>query len=159
MAMLTQELLDLATAGPVVIVGSGDASGVPEVSRAWGVHLLADVDEIVVCVPSTSGRRVVANLESTGRVAVTITGPQTYRSFQVKGRVLSIGMASREDLERVAAHQRAFVEAVAAVGMSRELVPGLYADADPDRQDLTAVRITVEALFDQTPGPGAGARV
>ena len=81
MAMLTRELLDLATAGPVVIVGSGDASGVPEVSRAWGVHLLADVDEIVVCVPSTSGRRVVANLESTGRVAVTITGPQTYRSF------------------------------------------------------------------------------
>src|SRR6185369_4576408 len=157
--MLTRELLELAASGPVVIVGSGDASGVPELSRAWGVHLLADVDEIVICVPSTSGRRVLANLESTGRIAVTITGPHTYRSFQVKGRVLSIGMPSREDLERVAAHQLAFVEAVVEVGMSRDLVPGLYADADPHQQDVTAVRIAVEALFDQTPGPGAGARV
>jgi hypothetical protein len=157
--MLTRELLDLAASGPVVIVGSGDASGVPEVSRAWGLLLLADVDEMVVCLPSISGRHLLANLESTGRVAVNVTGPQTYRSFQMKGRVLSIGMASREDLDRVAAHQHAFVESVAAVGMPRDLVPRLYDDSDPNQQNLTAVRIAVDALFDQTPGPGAGARV
>ena len=159
--MLTRDLVELSVSGPVVIVGSGDAAGVPEVSRAWGMHLLVDANEVVICVPSTSGRRLLANLERTGRIAVNVTSPQTYRSFQMKGRVLSIGVASPEDLDRAAAHQRAFVDSVAAVGMSREISPRLFADspADPIQPDLTAVRLAVEALFDQTPGPGAGARV
>lgn len=157
--MFPPDLIDLAAAGPVVIVGSADASGVPELSRAWGVHLHADRDEVVLCVSSSSARRVLANLEGTGRIAVTITSPLTYRSFQMKGRVTSMAPASSADLTRVTAHQEAFVETVVTIGLPRELTPRLFtAELEVDAS-LTTVRMAVEALFDQTPGPGAGARL
>lgn len=165
MSLLPRELMDLADSGPVVIVGSADASRVPELSRAWGVQLIAESDDVVLCVPSASARRVLANLESTGRIAVTITNPRTYRSFQLKGRVIAITLASASDRERVAAHQEAFVESVAAIGLPRESTRRFFSGEPDDDDDedaaagLMAVRVHVEALFDQTPGPAAGARL
>ncbi len=158
-SLLPRELIDLAGSGPVVIVGTGDASGMPELSRAWGVHLHPDTDEVVLCVPSALARRVLANLETTGRIAVTITNPQTYRSFQVKGRVTAIAAPSVQDRACVRAHQEAFVESVAAIGLPPELARRLFRGECDDDEPLTAVRMIVEALFDQTPGPAAGARL
>jgi hypothetical protein len=157
--MLPRELIELGDAGPAVIAGSGDAAGVPELSRAWGVQLLADADELVICVPSDSGRRLLANVEHTGQIAVVMTNPRNYRSFQVKGRVVAIAPASADDRERVTVHQQAFVESAAAVGLPRESARRLFKDAHGEYPDLTAVRMKVETLFDQTPGPGAGARL
>lgn len=60
-------------------------------------------------------------------------------------------------LVRVARHQRAFVEEVAAVGMAGPEAARLFsAELSPA---MTRIRIEVESLFDQTPGPGAGARL
>lgn len=159
MSLLPRELIDLAASGPVVIAGSADASGVPELSRAWGVQLSAEADELVLCVPSTSSRRLLANLESTARIAVTITDPRTYRSFQLKGRVTALGPASELDRQRVAAHQAAFVESVAAIGLPRESTRRLFTGDLEDAAGWTSVRMAVQALFDQTPGPAAGARL
>jgi hypothetical protein len=159
--MLPSELIELGESGPAAIVGSADAAGVPEMSRGWGVQVLADANEVVICVPSRSGRRLLANLEHAGRMAVVMTSPRTYRSFQVKGRVVAIAPASADDRDRAAAHQHAFVESAYAVGLPRESARRLFTDrhGEPLDADLTTVRMKVEALFDQTPGPGAGARL
>jgi hypothetical protein len=158
-SLLSRDLIDLAASGAVVIAATCDAEGAPELARVWGPHLDAEADEIVICVPSASGRRLLTNLEQSGLIAVNVTSPQTYRSFQAKGRVIAVAMASPEERERVAAHQEAFIESVVAVGMPRDMSRRLFEEELRESPDLTAVRVKVEVLFDQTPGPGAGARV
>jgi hypothetical protein len=130
---------------------------VPEVCRGWGVGLAPDGSAIDICVYAHSGLRTLANLAENDHAAITLTSPSTYRSLQIKGRA-TVSAAGEDDLALVARHQRAFVEEVAAVGLSAESSARLFgAEADVSAA-MARIRITVEAMFDQTPGPGAGGR-
>ena len=156
---LPNELLSLLRGGAVAIVGTRDGAMTPELSRAWGLDVGEGRDEIELCVYARSGCRTLANIADNGQIAVTITSPSTYRSFQVKGRVVSTCAVSATDLERVSKHQQAFVDEVAAVGLPRDSAVRLFAadiEADPE---MRKIRVTVDLLFDQTPGPGAGSRL
>jgi flavin reductase (DIM6/NTAB) family NADH-FMN oxidoreductase RutF len=158
-SLLSRDLINLAASGPVVIAATCDAEGAPELARVWGLTLDTEADEIVICVPSASGQRLLTNLEQNGHIAVNVTSPQNYRSFQAKGRVIAIASASADERDRVSAHHEAFIESVVAIGMPREMSRRLFAVELEECPDLTAVRMKVEVLFDQTPGPGAGARL
>lgn len=155
--LVPEDVVRLAGTGLAVIVGTRDGANRPELSRAWGLRVAADRTAIEVCVPLGSGARVLKNIAETRDVAVTLVQPTTYRSFQVKGNGVVVGDACAEDLERVDRHQRAFLDEVAAVGMAGPEAAHLY-----DRESvpgMATIRVTVESLFDQTPGPGAGARL
>jgi len=155
---IIEELARLSSQGPVVIVGTCDAARVPELTRAWGVRIAPGGNALDVCVYAASGRRTLANLTSNPRAAVTVTSPTTYRSLQVKGHA-ELVPAAADDAQRVADHQRAFAEAVAAIGLPPELSVRLFTNEDAGVSDLSTIRIALDVLFDQTPGPGAGARV
>jgi hypothetical protein len=157
--VLPDELIRLADTGVVVIVGTCDRVLVPELSRAWGVRVLPDRAGLEVCVSAQVCGRTLANLADNQQIAVTITNPRTYRSFQVKGQAVDTRATDSADLERIAAHQRAFVEAVVSVGLTEASALQMLAPELAPKPAFTAIRVAVQAVFDQTPGPGAGSRL
>jgi hypothetical protein len=148
------ELWELLNSGPSVAVGTRDGRLRPECVRAAGVALEGGTGEaaaLTIFLPECTSARTIANLRANGRVAVTVTRVGDNRSYQLKGRALSIRDATPEDRQAVERYLAAFLEALATLGYPRgrggqgRLWPCL------------AVRTAVEAVFVQTPGPGAGA--
>ena len=156
---LPHDLVHMADTGVIVIVGTRDADGVPEVSRAWGVRVLPDCDELEICVSSRVCGRTLDNLANNQQIAVTITRPSNYRSFQVKGRAIETRSITPSDRERITRHQRAFTDEVVAVGMPEQSAVRLSSIEMEDAPEITNIRVLVETVFNQTPGPGAGSRL
>jgi hypothetical protein len=139
--------------GCSLILGTVQPDGEPHAGRGWGltvlsnprhVRLLLDVED------STTVERAAAG----GAIAITAASVRTLRSLQLKGRVSSVEPASPEDVARAARYCEAFFTDIAETDgfgrtVTERIVPIGY----------TACTVVVDDLFDQTPGPGAGAQL
>jgi len=139
--------------GPAsTIVGTVGASGIPHASRAWGTWVLLHGTRLRFLLPA-SDARACADIAETGRVAFTATIVDTLRSVQVKGVDARVeGPATAEDRVLHEGYAAGFFRAVhdtdgSDVAALRNMIPAA----------LVAVECEVAAVFDQTPGPTAGA--
>jgi hypothetical protein len=151
--LITPELAEFFASGIATIVGSCDERLRPDCMRAIGVRADAATGEVEVLLPVANAERTLANLRANGRIAVTFGRAVDHRSIQVKGRMLEI----RDGVEADRELAEQFLRNLAA-----DWVPG----GIPPRitKSLTSwpaavVRLAVEELFVQTPGPGAGAEL
>jgi hypothetical protein len=158
-AALTEELTRLAEGGVAVIVGTRDANRVPEMARGWGVRVLPDRQQVELSIAECSGRRTLDNLTGNQQIAITLAIPSTYRSIQIKGRALETSVPLPEDLERVDHHREAFLQEVESVGLARPLAARLFAAEMEVSPALVKIRLSIDEIFDQTPGPKAGSRL
>lgn len=141
----------MLSGGVAVVVASASDDGRPALTRGWGPSYDEESSVMRLTVTAPAGSATLANLESNGAMAVTVSEPLTYRTAQLKGTVEHIGAPTEAD--RVAAYQHLsrFVEDVTQLGLD-----------DGDRLfggDLRVVTLLVDALFDQTPGDSAGSRL
>jgi hypothetical protein len=113
----------------------------------------ADGGEVTLCVEAAAGSRMRGNLEAGGVIAVTCSLPTTYRTVQLKGRVLAVVEPDAEQRKRVRDHAEAFSAEAAQVGLPPRSGFRLLDDG------LASVSFVVAEVFDQTPGPNAGARM
>jgi Pyridoxamine 5'-phosphate oxidase len=158
-----------STAGPVLdpavvaFIHGGVAVGVatrdhdlkPEFARGWGPEVSADGRSLRLCVAAPEGSRVRGNLERNGAaLAVGFSPPTIARAVQVKGVATVVGEPEAADLERVERHVRSFVVEAERVGAPAELSRRMFVGTG-----LVAVRLSIEEVFDQTPGPTAGRRL
>jgi hypothetical protein len=158
-AHVIEELSELAERGVTVIVGTRDASLVPEMVRGWGIRPLPDAQQVEIYIAECSGRRTLDNLAENGQIAITVTVPSTYRSVQFKGRAIETSAPFPEDYERLEQDRQAFIEAVAMVGLSRPLATRVFAAELEVSTAMIRIRASVEEIFEQTPGPRAGSRL
>jgi len=135
-----------------LLVGSVDPHGVPDAIRGWGVEVLGP-DRLRVLL-SDNADRTLANLADGGRIALTTTHFVTLLSWQLKGRATAIGPVTAADRIRYDAF------CAGCVGILH------LADGTPEEiiwriapQGIVACEMVVEQVFDQTPGPEAGARI
>jgi hypothetical protein len=131
------------------------AGNVPHSTRGWGLEvlpgpplrmrLLLSAEDAIVGRDGPSG--------ATGtRVAVTATDPHTMRSVQFKGRADAMIAATDDDRAVARRFCDSFFAAVKEVeGTDRLLLERMVPI------DYVACTVVVDELFDQTPGPGAGA--
>jgi len=142
----TKEFLE---SGCALIVATVDADGEPHAGRGWGLdvlepnrfRLLVDADDL----------QLRTNLAANGSIAITATHVPTLRSIQLKGHAAETeprGEADMARLQRFCEEFFADVEATDGVppSMMQRIVPG----------SLIPCEVTADAIFDQTPGPGAG---
>jgi predicted pyridoxine 5'-phosphate oxidase superfamily flavin-nucleotide-binding protein len=136
-----------------LIVGTVDDDGLPDGTRAWAVDVVDDGRRLRVLI-ATNADATIANLRANGRIAVTATNFVTLDSVQVKGRAEAVE-------ERTAADQIRFDENCARC-------VGILVEADRAAEDsvwrfippgVVACVMTVEEVFDQTPGPAAGTQL
>ena len=147
--MIRTDHAELLEPDAAVIVGTVDGDGNPDSGRGWAPVL--DGDQLVVLLDA-GAEVAVANARAGRRIAVTSANVRNYRSVQLKGRVDAVEEPDDDDRERFRTHVDALLAAIHAMQQTpfevlRRLVPSR----------VVRVTVTVEAVFDQTPGPTAGA--
>jgi hypothetical protein len=93
------------------------------------------------------------DLRTNGVLAVVFSKPSTHHSWQFKGTDARIAQAKPDDVELVAAYQRAFVEEVVPLGFREEAIRTLLAFTP---EDIVGITFTPTSAFIQTPGLSAG---
>ena len=135
------------------MVGTRDASLMPECTRAWGIRVAANRGSVTVFLSETIAGKTIDNLRENGRIAVTCTRPTDHITCQLKGQVRSVKPATAADRNVSRRWHREFMAELKAIG-----VPTALSEAWITEPAL-AVEIAVTEVFDQTPGPGAGRKV
>ena len=152
MSLISAELAAFIEAGVSILVGSRDAGLAPECLRAIGARV-EDAAELTVFLPAATARATVTNLLDNGRIAVCFSQIADHQTRQLKGRVVSIALADDASRATVDRYRRAIAQELAAVGLPQHLTFRIH------HWPCWAVRFRVDDLFDQTPGPDAGARL
>jgi predicted pyridoxine 5'-phosphate oxidase superfamily flavin-nucleotide-binding protein len=135
-----------------LIVGTVDADGLPDACRGWGVEVLGpDRVRVLISANALLTRR---NLEPGGAIALTATHFSLFDSVQVKGHAKLVEEATATDQIRFDRYCAGAARAIAeSDGSPEELVLQFMADA------VFACVMTVESMFDQTPGRSAGTQL
>ena len=136
-----------------ILVGTRDTSLNPEITRGWGPTILPDGHTIDVCVSLSAGAKTLENLRYSDEIAVTFSHTATYKTVQLKGQFLESGELTPRDLEAFERQKNIFLEQTKVHGIPPNIVSRLFTT------DLVRIRFVVCEAFEQTPGPGAGAKL
>jgi len=149
--VISKELAEFIQSGISILIGTRDARRFPDSARVVGARVEPGNEEITLFLPTATTATSVANLRENKRIAVCFDRTEDHRSVQVKGRVVEIRDADDADRERVDRYCGEFAGMLRFVGLPPRLISRM------NHWPCHAVRYRVEAVFDQTPGPGAGA--
>ncbi len=153
--MIPEQLVEFLHGPMGLILGTRDARLRPCVTFVSGVKADAANDEITMYLADVYGERPLQNLADNGMVALTCGHGPAHETFQFKGEFVE----SRPSSDQGIAVQELYKAKVSAHydreygPEARDLFDGLVLSPS------TAVRFKVSEIFDQTPGPNAGARV
>jgi len=150
---LSDELIAFLAQGVSLLVGTCDASRTPHTLRATGVRVHDDRRHATVYLPAVTSRNTVTDVAANPRVAVLVSQPLDHRSFQMKGTVTRVGPAPPEAQAFIEEYLAGFARVLEVVGMPYEVVTNL------SHWPSVALEFSVDDLYLQTPGPGAGARL
>ena len=151
--MIDPEIVELMESPCSLIVGTVDDDGLPDATRGWGVQVLDGGTQVRLLL-SANAQVTIANLRSTGRIALTATHFLTLHSVQVKGSALTVEEPNDADRERFAKFWADCARTLHEVdGTPEETITRMVPS------DVVACIMTVDDLFDQTPGPEAGTRL
>ena len=131
-------------------IGTRNASLTPSGARAAAAVVEAGGTQMLVYVPKSSVPHVLPNLEDNGQVAVVFARPVDDRSLQIKGVFLGARGATAKERPLVEGQWEGFMQQVERIGIPRAIFAGWQV------WPAVAIRIKVNAVFDQTPGPNAG---
>lgn len=147
-----ERILHVATdAGTSVLVGSADANAVPACCRGIAVKTDRTLSRAMVYVPVATSRDVIANAATTRKLAIMITRVVEHLGVQMKGSVESIRVADDEEAPFVRQRLNEFADVLDDLGFPRRMFRGVT------HWPAFAVEIKVDEVYDQTPGPRAGA--
>ncbi len=150
--MFEPEMVAFLHSGCSTIIGTVGPDGEPHAGRAWGLDVLALGEGMARVLIDADDDRTVQHLTDLGSVAVTAANVPTLRSVQLKGRSLGVEPALDADVERAERFCDAFFTDIEQTdgterGLLVRLVPAQFA----------VCTMQIDEVFDQTPGPGAGA--
>jgi hypothetical protein len=149
--MLDEALTEYIHQGLAAQMGTRNAALQPNGARLAAVRVEADRLHIVAYIPASSAGPLLDDLRSNGQAAVTITRPADDKACQVKGVFVETWAAREDERAFVEGQWEGFLGQLEQVGLPR------VASTHWDWWPCVAVRIRATALFDQTPGPAAGA--
>jgi hypothetical protein len=135
-----------------LIVGTVDADGLPDASRAWGVEVLDEHRlRVLLSIQAPVTRR---NVEAGGAIALTATHFSTFESVQLKGRASQVEEANPADRIRFERYCAGAARAISeADGTPEELVERFMT------ADVYVCHMRVDSVYDQTPGRSAGTQL
>lgn len=149
--MIDPFLAEFLQSGLGIHVGTRNEQLAPSGCRAAAVKVEDDGRHMVVFVPKAASPQVFDDLRSNGRVAVSMARPTDDRAVQVKGLMLFSWEATAAEEALARAQWGSFLGQLDAIGL-----PGA-ATGTWQIFPCVAVRLKVTAVFNQTPGPDAGA--
>lgn len=151
--MIDGELAAFLEGGQSIHVGTRDAEGRPDGARGVAARVDADGVHLEVYVSKVAFERIRARLDTSRQAAVVFGRPTDDRACQVKGTVVGVRSAERSERRFALAQWDGLLTALDRIGIPRALA---------DRWahwPAEVVRLRVTAVFEQTPGPQAGAQL
>ena len=148
-----ERLISVVDVASAVLVGTRDAQLRPATARAYLARRGERADELLIFIRPAQAEQVAANLRDNGLVAVLLSVALTHETFQLKGRVIDIVDAPASDEPLMRARLEQSCSEGERMGVPRRLVERL------EHWPALVIRVKVEQIFRQTPGPGAGDRV
>ncbi len=136
--------------GISVFVGTADADKIPTCCRAIALTTKNNFETVTVYVPAATGQETIANVATTRRVAISASEPLSHGSIQIKGVSRGVKLASPADEEFVRMRLHQFADVLAELGLPRRVTHRVA------HWPAFAIEVSVEQVFDQTPGPKAG---
>jgi len=149
--MIPAELAAFFQEGVAIHIGTRNERLAPNGARATAVRIDADGVHLEVFVASVVAKEILADLESNGQAAIVFARPVDDRACQVKAVFVSFRQAAPEDRDLVMGQWNGFLHSLELIGIPRTSLLGWVT------WPSVAIRLRATALFDQTPGPQAGA--
>lgn len=138
-------------ADPVtIILGTRGDGFTPDISRGVGLSTAPGGETVDIMISRWQWPKAIANLQANGVLAMTVSAPHTYRTYQLKGQAL-VHPATGADLATAASYVRRMIDLFATLAMTEA-----FASNWMSLRDVVVVRLTVAEVFIQTPGPQAG---
>ena len=106
---------------------------------------------LVLFLTTLASRSVLPDLQSTGQAAVCFARPPDERACQIKGEFAGAREASEGERAIVEGQWARWLDRLTTIGFSRATF-GHWPS-----WPCVAIHVRVTAIFNQTPGPGAGA--
>jgi hypothetical protein len=150
--VLGPDLVVFVHGGVAVTVGTRDVDRRPAVTRAWGPEVMADGGTLKLSVIAPPGSATRANLAGNGAIAVGFSTPTVARALQIKGVAVSLREPEPAELERAERHLAAFSAEAKHFGIPARQARRIFGAPS----DLLSVTVSIDQMFDQTPGPKAG---
>jgi hypothetical protein len=148
--MIDAELQAFLEGAVGIHLGTRDAKLEPNGVRAVAVSVEPGGKHLVVYLAKVAAERVLGDLESNGQAAVSFGRPVDERACQVKGAFTGARDAREDERDRIRSQWDCFLANLEEIGIGR-LTYGEWLV-----WPCMAVRLEVQALFNQTPGPGTG---
>ena len=137
--------------GLSIIVGTADAERVPSCCRGLAIRTKDNFETVTVYVPAATSHETMANIATTQRVAIVCAEPLSHQTTQIKGLTRAVRLAPQSEEPFVREQRDAFAGVLAAIGYPLHVARSLT------HWPAFAIDVSVEEVFDQTPGPNAGA--
>lgn len=151
--MIDRALAGFLEEGLAIHIGTRDANLEPNGTRATAIKAGEDGGHVIVYVPEVAEPRVLPNLEANRQIAVVLVRVRDERSCQLKGVFTGARAAGEDERPFVMDQWDRFIQNIEQIGLPRT-VTGHW-----KVWPCLAIRLQVTSLFDQTPGPKAGARL
>ena len=149
--MINPALAAFLQEGVGIHIGTRNGALEPNGARAIAVQVEPDGAHLVVYVARAAASRILPDLESNGQVAVGFGRPIDDRACQVKGVFVGVREAAEEERPLVLAQWDGFLGSLEKIGIPRAATRSWVT------WPAVAIRLRANALFNQTPGPDAGA--
>jgi len=151
--MIDAELAAFVEGGQSIHVSTCDAHGRPHGVRGVAARADAIAGHVDVYIADIAYGRLRPALESSRQAAMVFCRPTDDRACQLKGAVVSVRPADPSERTMAREQWDGFMAALDGIGISPRM-----ADRWP-WWPAHVVRVQVTAIFEQTPGPKAGAQL
>jgi hypothetical protein len=151
--MIEKQLAEFLEEGLAIHIGTRNERLEPNGARVTAVTVEEDGTHIVAYIPTVSAGRVLPDLESNGQAALVFGRPTDHRACQIKGVFAGSRDPAPAERETVMAQWDRCIQVFELVGVPRAATTTWV------MWPCVAVRVRATALFNQTPGPGAGAPI
>jgi hypothetical protein len=149
---LDPETTAFLESGCALVIGAVASDGEPFATRGWGLTVI-DGGPIVRLLLDADDTRTVSGDGWSDLIAITAASVPTFQSTQLKGRIRGVEPASDDDRVRAARFCDEFFTDIAET----DFTPRVILDR-MEPEHYVACLVEVDEIFDQTPGPSAGAR-
>lgn len=151
--MLDQRIRRCLEAGASVLVATVDGRGIPSCCRASAITSNDDLKTLAIYLPIATSQQTIKDIATTHRLAVAATHVVEHVSIQLKGTASTARLARDDEAALVESRHEAFADVLHNIGLPRRLTRSVV------HWPAFVVDMKVEEIFEQTPGPHAGARL
>src|SRR4051812_29894624 len=149
--MIDRELAAFLQEGVGIHIATRNAALQPNGARAIAVTVEPDGEHFVVYVARAAAARVLPDLQANGQAAIGFGRPIDDRACQVKGVFTGVRDATEDERAKVLEQWDGFLGSLETIGIPRAVLKTWVT------WPAVAIRLRANALFNQTPGPDAGA--